>query len=427
MKRKNKNKGMTLVEVLIAMTVLTVASLAIFSAFISSAQHNRRAKEKQRAMNLAQSVMESCKAYDISDIARQFNNYDLFRIFQSTGTYNQEGTPSVNSLTGEFTPSADNNYQFSMTNVNYDGQVYDVKLDFSPDVTLIPSSGVAEANAFNAYNDAIFLQDKHEINCVYKDFMDKFFIYVKDLYNWTDEETKAHFLANIPDYTSFVQKSTITITDRKLTVNISESSGISTVNVQVDYTYRVDGFKWLNKDKDEEMYSTGGTETVSVTSAINPDYAVYNNTNTLTQGARLNNVYLYYFPLYDDDTVEARCMTDEIVINNGCATVENIYLVKQVAGGYNGTTLETVEVGYKPQIYLNGSTSVSFYHNLNVNLGKAITPAGFTDTCMHNSGSYQIKTDFAGKKARVLVFKVKVHVIQNGQEVFVLDGSINSK
>lgn len=77
-REKVNNKGMTLVEVLVAMAILTVVSLALLQAFVSSVNYNKDAKEKQRGINLAQTIMESYKAYKLEDVCRQFNNVDPF-------------------------------------------------------------------------------------------------------------------------------------------------------------------------------------------------------------------------------------------------------------------------------------------------------------------------------------------------------------
>lgn len=73
-KNKLNNRGISLVEILVAITILAVAAGALLHAFITSTKINMRAKEQQRVTTAAQSIMEGLKAYTLEDICWQFNN-----------------------------------------------------------------------------------------------------------------------------------------------------------------------------------------------------------------------------------------------------------------------------------------------------------------------------------------------------------------
>ena len=105
MKQKvlKNNKGMTLVEILVAMMILTVVSLVLLRAFVSATKYNKIAKEKQREITLAQSIMESFKAYDMEEIVKQFHGADVFRIYSGAhGTFQEVGGNSYDASKDEF-------------------------------------------------------------------------------------------------------------------------------------------------------------------------------------------------------------------------------------------------------------------------------------------------------------------------------------
>ena len=67
------NKGLTLVELLIAIVVLAIIVVPLLHAFITSARINAKSKEKLRLTQIAQDIMEGLKAYTLEDIAYEFN------------------------------------------------------------------------------------------------------------------------------------------------------------------------------------------------------------------------------------------------------------------------------------------------------------------------------------------------------------------
>jgi Tfp pilus assembly protein PilV len=70
--RARHNKGISLGEVLIAISVLTIATLAILGAMISSSQLNQKDKQITAAMNFAQRIMENIR--NTTDSATNFDN-----------------------------------------------------------------------------------------------------------------------------------------------------------------------------------------------------------------------------------------------------------------------------------------------------------------------------------------------------------------
>ena len=80
-----QNKGFTIVEVLIAITILAIIVVPLLQAFVTSSRTNAKAKQLMKATTLAQNVMEELKANSLEEIARQFNGYQSSNSISSLG------------------------------------------------------------------------------------------------------------------------------------------------------------------------------------------------------------------------------------------------------------------------------------------------------------------------------------------------------
>ena len=82
MKKRINNKGMTLVELLISVSILAILVLPLLSAFVQSSRTNARAKTKLSASELAYNIMEGLENVTLEKVAYQFNysaeGFDLF-------------------------------------------------------------------------------------------------------------------------------------------------------------------------------------------------------------------------------------------------------------------------------------------------------------------------------------------------------------
>ena len=404
------NKGMTLVELLVAMSVFTVVSLALLQAFVSSVNYNKAAKDKQRAINLAQSIMESYKAYKLEDVCRQFNGADPFVIYKGVvGSFSESGA-SVD-LNGIFTPSATNEYSFTMTDVQYDGKTYDVGITMKPNAEAVSTEELAQTPKFNAYNDAIFSQPTDEYKYVYQSAI--------------NELQNAGMVATLLPTMTTLDKSKIIIDSRVITVNIYNSGGSDIVSVEVTYNYTFDDYEITKDDGTTEEIDT--SHTVVVNSTVDPTtYGVYDNSTTKAGGAHLENVYLYYYPAYNNTLLGSACLSDTIKINNSTGSVKNVCLVKQIIPGLGiGAGLYNCETVYAPCVALSGD-GINLYHNLSKNLkdDSNVTCGGFS-----YSPADTFYEDWYQKEPKILVYDVEITVTDkaNGEVAIVLDGTVNDR
>ena len=70
--RKVNNRGMSLIEILIAMTLLSVAIVPWMYCFVNIARFSAKGRALQHTSVMAQTVMENCKAYSRRRVVETF-------------------------------------------------------------------------------------------------------------------------------------------------------------------------------------------------------------------------------------------------------------------------------------------------------------------------------------------------------------------
>ncbi len=133
--RSKRNRGFTLVEVLVAAAILSVMVTPILSSFVAIARVNAKSRRKLSATAIANSVMESVKGFELQEVSKQFNGPATgFHVVAGTISGASEiGTASHNGTA--FTPHASGQYEFKITGVQMDGTTYDVLLKYTKNVT----------------------------------------------------------------------------------------------------------------------------------------------------------------------------------------------------------------------------------------------------------------------------------------------------
>jgi len=385
-KRKLNNKGMSLVEVLVAMVILSVVSIVFLRTFSYSTMLNQKAGAKQHALTLAQSLMEGFKAYDLDSINSQFAaaNAADFKLYP---------------LDGSETKGGDYTSGYWLKNIAFDESRYDVRVRLSevvPTATMVTKATLATGEDANKYNDAIFVQDAAEQNKIYDEI----------IAGLTAAGMKA---SEIPTYAT-LDKTKLTITGRELKVEITANK----VQVQSVYQYQVSGYEFVKDDDSLGEYNYSGSLSVS--------YDCYDNTATVGNNAELQRVYLYYYPAYkhSGNGVEA-CGSDTITINNASGTSIDVYVVKQKNSVFSSALLSVCEGDYS--VAVNGNNDTILYHNLNTTLSNTGIPV-YSVSGVTDKGALWV--DEPDKK---LIYKVEITVYKNGstEELYKLSGTTNAR
>ncbi len=390
-RKKLNNKGMTLIEVMVAVIILSLVGGVLLQSFSTSAKVNRDAKEKQQAMVLAQSLMEAFKAYDTNSLEIQFSsvpNSD-FKLY-SLGA----------SSTKSYSTDLSNNKYYSLFNIVFDGKAYDAKVKLTPTTSTAPFVKISDSNV---YKDAIFRQ-LHEVN-----YLDGFQVAVVN-------ELLALGAKPLDPGDFYQLEGVTTINKRVTTVDISAN----TVYTNVEYTFTVNNLEYTKVDPVDLSESTEYySDTLTYTYSYASDGQSYNNSVT---GAPLENVYWYYYPLYREPG-HMRCVEDRLIIQNNSGAEKNFYIIKQKSGVLDESSLNSGEALYKLYTDVSGDV-VNFYHNVD----EEFTHGGHPDIVLSGVGVDKGSPwEQPASDPTVLLYNVEIDIYQAGSSdsIHRLTGTVN--
>ena len=148
MKKKKKNRGFTLVEVLVAAAILSLVVTPILSSFVSIAKVNAKSRRKLSATTIANGVMESVKNFELAQVAKecafQSEGFHIIAGFSGTATEYTPGSTTAKSpatVTKDssnkyiFTASTSGQYAFGFVGVSMDSTTYDVLVTYRKNAT----------------------------------------------------------------------------------------------------------------------------------------------------------------------------------------------------------------------------------------------------------------------------------------------------
>lgn len=336
-----KNKGFSLIEVLVAIAILAVLSLPILSAFMSAAKLNLKARQEENANAVAQKVMEDMKAKNIENVLNeQIGKYVTY--------------------TGE---SGFNEYVLNLGNYDSTGNVYNddssVGDEFYVRVTLDPDefSDIPGAsnpgntnNNVNSFNMPSFSDIQSEGN----------FVIMKQLYQ---HDSQAEVALGV-DKSLIYRKADVTIdvTDRAADGVSQNRDGeyiIYTQTVKLKVTYCVYG---------------DPTKTVVYDSVVGSQEVKGN-----LQDSKYRSVYVLYNPYDKYRTDSNKTVSRDVInfhmnlsVNNGSNKLNeaydctdpsiaitdkqiNVYLIQQEVFNVTDPLAEQVELnGANVNIYYQG-------------------------------------------------------------------------
>lgn len=191
-KLKKNNKGISLVEVIVSMAILAIIAVPLLSYFSSAAAYNARAKNRQTAVTLAQSIVEKCKDTNIEEIAKGFhvtsassfasdfhlvnpikviNSVDSSRPEDMVWELKSDGTAYVKGSEGSFAGgkfttahSTDGNLYYIIRNIQEGGYSYDASITFNTNQKSgdtyqgINMDNLYNINAVNAPNNLVAVE-----------------------------------------------------------------------------------------------------------------------------------------------------------------------------------------------------------------------------------------------------------------------------
>ena len=420
---KKNNKGMSLVELLVAMAIFAAAIVPMLYAFVYSTGYNFKSQQTLQATGISQAIIENCKAantnYDTitadllsGDILTENNSFSVDSVSDlGAGVYFFEGVRATN-----YDRTAVNDL-VDAGNVNR--RAYDVRVkltsigdsvtDFS---VMHPMRSGITANYTLA--DVLKAQDQAAQGVIFNRLKDTVRANVtvaeSGLTPAQIESNANNFFVNALDIRNvyIVRKITITAMD-------------SGVKVKVEYFY--DGY---GNDASHPVTFTrsatnnisGSTYHFSVNVSIptdpDPADATGNYEYDALVGAPASSVFFYYYPCYkatngidgvyggSDDTCNFK---DSFVLQNDMSSAYLIngtedsnrldfYLFKQndtTGDRYADDKIEDYEVDYECEVELinNSSFPVNLYHNFLWNCATgADLPAAAVPTVLDGGNTY---------------------------------------
>ena len=277
-KSLSDQRGMSLVEMLVAITILVIVVVPLLHAFVTSATTNRKARIQLEATRVAEDVMEKIKSEELDQL-----------------------------LNGK-TPDAGGIYKLEYKNQDINGKKYDAYVTLNPTDYIASDPSSVGVTDYNSKETTQILDTSNRSTASY--------IMKTDMDEGIAEDgfpgASWNFPAGLFDSTQACKEALLHKgdgMDRTITVKITkDTAGITSVTISIEYTY-------------EYTYNS-----VTDKKTVDPVYeqTIYESQNP---GVALKNLYLYYEPIYH--SAAAGMPKETIRIENPQLVPVDVYLLRQ--------------------------------------------------------------------------------------------------
>jgi prepilin-type N-terminal cleavage/methylation domain-containing protein len=392
---KKNNKGFSLVELIVTVTILAVIVAPLLRAFVVSAQTNAKAKERLRATNLAQNIMEDIEAYGLEEIAKQINSkgfkligneasaaYTSSELYKSTATSTSYSVATTtDSTTSQFdfiektsatsscllvdadsgtykfqgTQNANGCYYFAIGGIKSDGKEYDALITLTPasvgtvtdadgNTSSINDQYLADITAIDSSSSFVFTCSQSDVS--------------SDM-----ESIKTEFGGKIVNKaTDAVIEASDYIRDIKRTITVELDGTDYVTKVTVSYSY------------DLSIYGVNGSESKNLSTKVVKSYSVEDD-------AQLDNIYLMLYPWYNGSANPS----DTIIIDNPKNLETNIIVAQQekVASETNAGSVYTMNINLNETFQTGDITGAHATH-------ATVRPGVLSDTTLNLKHQYYV-------------------------------------
>ena len=340
----NKNAGFSMLELLIAVTILAIITIPMLHMFVTSARINGKSRITLRATVLAQDIVEGLKAYHIDEIQDQFNGVEDFEMLNTS------------VIAGDCTYKEDvdrekpGKYYFVLKNAKLENSRFDVLIS-------VDATGYVEGTTPTKHNSFLNTSDVAKVAGMNKSTDASF-----EQSQLQDEAAleKAVLALSIPGDDITYKTAGLTC-DRTITVCFldggtvtgEDGSILNKTNAFVTYNYK---FTYGGKNY---TYIPPAMEVIDGEGNSGIPFGSFTG----------NNFYFFYYPLYD-------AKKDELIFDatGVTRTEENplkLYIAKQTDSSMTDVKLNQAETSYKPVVNVRnttGSKTFRIYTNLARNL-----------------------------------------------------------
>lgn len=410
MRRQLNNKGMSLVEIIIAMTILSVVVLSVTNVIVSAARFNQKARILQDATVVGESFMESFKGLGI-----------------------ELASASLEEIANE-----DGSRVYVAEDYGMDGKSFDVKVS----VALQKSVEVTDYGKVDPDADLVVLEHYNYLEEAYQAILTKEAGYINEL------EKRPGVTYTAAD----LMRDKIKITSVEHAILMTPIDDATKEGSQVEYAVR-----YHYKVYDYPYYDETGTLQYYDNFDYRDEVAEGDNSNRETpreywdyfghwdshivyssddapEGVELEEVYLYYYPVYQGmESYFADDVYDWFTIVSELDREVDLFLIKQKNPRYSDAQIAVGEsrnqVDVKGYVFDEAAGKVSVYHNWERNIanesGVTLPVTGW--------GDFKVRDDYrVKKKEQPVLYSICVEVFQHstveacaGERLVVLEGMID--
>ena len=375
-KGKLNNAGMSLVEVIISITILSIVVIPTLHALTTAMVYNAKSRKRQEVTLTGESLMEAFKGYDMATLQDMFSNNGAASDGSGRVIYQQPAdSGAVYSYVWHPADETDtrNYFTFYVQGLVTDtGKTYDVEMKAEPTV----SSSLLAMNSMSASDINVKCDRNWNSNTktnAQNDFMSAPGR-IGELKSFLDDKVKSD---EFPDDkacnadgselteaelgSELNNEDYIVIDERVMEFQIT-SSGVTSI---VRYRYHISNvpyYKPVHREgRPEVEYELQHLGRFPETGCYE-----YEQARSDTNGSS-NNIYLYYYPDYSQK--------DNVLINNTTGSSVTCYLFKQRPSNRSEVWTATHEAAYQVSVKRSGG-SVTLYHNLAQNIGREGSSVG---------------------------------------------------
>lgn len=470
--RKLNNKGMSLVEVIIAITILGLVAVPVLHSMTTAMVYNQKARIRQELTLTAESIMETFKGYDLTTLFVKFGG-------SSDASKNGDGGQGGTGIEGvEYEMiDTDSGYRYepdTTTPRKYIFYIDDMKADngdlYDVTITATPNSieNVVEPTQLEPTRDAVFMGDRKDDTEAHDKAVEHFLTnYKTDLVNaFSSDAGSGGAFADIggekKEITETLVENEMSITsyikldEKRLTFDIKEDGGNYVVIAKLEYTYHFEKYPYYVKKvgtsvpdeyESEASSADGGAPTPTPDEWESKELAFYNGKNaciykvaTLPNAnadgdaeiyknpveAKLGRLFIYYYPNYSLDA-EA----DKIFINNNTAITKfQCFILKQRTEALSNNSLMTKENGYKAWVKIDNPAggSCEAFHNFRDNIGggsSTTAPSIAGAIADYSYDTPEFTTRF--EEQEVLSYKLALEVKQGTRTITKIESTMSEK
>lgn len=459
--KKLNHKGMTLVEVIVAMAILAAVIAPTLRIFASTSGTNMRSKQRQRATTVAESTMEALKAYSLDNLCRLYDggNFKGANIYLADGTLvGTQMASAVDSYGNQVSPFRSDNtfntdyseYILRANNVVSESSYFNVVVNVTPYISTNSASyerDMLQMDSPNKYRDCIINLDelKEEQN----------FEAETEIKNKAKDQLNTDLAGTIPTINSAELENFV----RKIELNVDDDGNAQKVSIAITYKadaklqYQIAGVtqplrQYTGLEYKVEFPTTPGA--TEITKVLYDNSATIAGTDVVGRKSKLDRIFLYYYPTYSE--LYRTGAKDEIKVTSNLSGIyaydlgltkgdsealghypmELIVVKQRSAYITSEAAWRSAESKYntRPEISLtntgSGSGELVLRHNLNEYVGTGTAPGGMPD--IHPTGFSENQDIMEGMTDNSkMLYKVVVHVYdeRTSEEVALIEGTMN--